>query len=128
VTTYFFDRNFGAALPSALRLLGLDIQSHDEHFAQDTSDDEWLRLVGDRHWIVLTQDLAIKQNANEIAALVMHGVACFAFTTYQLNRWDKLGVIVRAWPEMERIIASEPPPYIYRVNRRAQVERVYPPE
>ncbi len=44
----FFDRNIGKNLPRALSRLGLDVEWHDKHFQQNTSDEEWLNQVGKR--------------------------------------------------------------------------------
>ncbi|WP_437796354.1 hypothetical protein [Sorangium sp. So ce693] len=52
--TYFVDRSLGRGLVvEALRAAKL---AHDDHFAQNTPDAEWLVEIGRRGWVVLTKD------------------------------------------------------------------------
>ena len=53
--TLFFDRNMGRGIPEALRLVRVPVRVvyHDEEFAQDTKDDQWLPVVGARGWSVI---------------------------------------------------------------------------
>jgi hypothetical protein len=60
----------------ALRAAKLDVHAHDDHFAQNTPDAEWLVEVGRRGWVVLTKDKNIRVNALERLALVRANVAC----------------------------------------------------
>lgn len=54
--TYYADRNLGKALPNRLRDAGLAVEIHDDHFAQDATDIEWLPEVAGRGWTILTKD------------------------------------------------------------------------
>ena len=54
---FFLDRSLGKhIIAEALRQAGQDVRIHDDHFRQDTTDEEWLRQVGGQGWIVLTKD------------------------------------------------------------------------
>lgn len=126
--TFFTDRNLGHLLPVAMGLLGIPIEIHDSHYDQFTPDDVWLPEVGANGWVVLTQDPRFLHNDNEREALISNGVACFVLVIDGLNRWQKLRVIARVWDEIERVVASEKPPYIYRITKAGNVRRLYPPE
>ena len=126
--TYFTDRNLGHLLPIAMGLLGIPIEIHDTYYDQFTPDDVWLPEVGAKGWVVLTQDPRFLYNDSEKEAIVSNGVACFVFILDGLKRWPKLQVIARVWDDIERIVARDTPPYIYRITKAGDVKRLYPPE
>lgn len=72
---YFTDRDLGKRFPEILRLGGLTVERHDDHFPPDASDAAWLEQVGKRHWIALTHDRRIRYKPNERDAVMRHGVA-----------------------------------------------------
>ena len=45
-----------------LRAADLKVEVHDDHFAQDAPDPEWLAAVGKNNWIVITRDERIRYN------------------------------------------------------------------
>lgn len=47
---------------------------HDDHFAAEEVDVNWLAVCGARRWVVVTKDFAIRGNPAEIAALDRAGV------------------------------------------------------
>ena len=77
MTTVFFDRTCGKKLPQALRLLGLAVEGHADHFADDVHEDVWLAAVGERGWFVVTNDKNIRRNEAVLQALISYGVGCF---------------------------------------------------
>jgi hypothetical protein len=63
---YFVDRSLGGRIVvDALRAAGETAHAHDEHFAADTPDADWLSEVGKRGWVVLTKDKEIRRNQLE---------------------------------------------------------------
>lgn len=55
----FFDRNVGKRIPEAFIRLKLpaEIKYHQNHFAADTPDDDWLKAAGAQERVVISQDL-----------------------------------------------------------------------
>jgi len=51
---FFIDRCLGTKLADSLRNVGATVEIHDDHFEQDIEDEDWLREVGKRNWVVLT--------------------------------------------------------------------------
>jgi len=47
-------------MAGVLRDAGLDVEIHDDHFAPDAKDEEWLSAVGRKQWIVVTRDERIR--------------------------------------------------------------------
>src|SRR3989344_8160221 len=67
----FIDRSLGRkAVATALRNAGARVEVHDDHLPQDAKDEEWLRYVGEREWVVLTQDDRIRFHYHERTALL----------------------------------------------------------
>ncbi len=74
---YFVDRSLGRGIvPATLRAAGHEVHAHDDLFAQDTPDTDWLSDVGRRRWVVLTKDKNIRSNHLELRALLDAEVAC----------------------------------------------------
>lgn len=58
--TFFIDRNLGSRIVAqALVNAGENVQVHDEHFPMDAKDEEWIPVVCQRGWIILTKDSRI---------------------------------------------------------------------
>ena len=48
---FFVDRSLGKRdVPEALRRAGETVEIHDDHFAPDAKDADWLSVVGTRGW------------------------------------------------------------------------------
>ena len=60
----------GHVVAEALRAHGERVVVHDEYFAADAPDVQWLRQVGEKGWVVLTKDARIRTNALERQALL----------------------------------------------------------
>jgi PIN like domain len=77
--TFFIDRSLGrTVVAEVLRGFGEHIVAHDDHFAQDTPDATWLLAVGERGWVVLAKDNAVRNNQLERRAIINALVACFS--------------------------------------------------
>ena len=60
-SVFFIDRSLGKKIVAqALRDIGETVEIHDDHFAPDAKDEDWLVEVGKRGWIVLTKDDRIR--------------------------------------------------------------------
>jgi len=103
---FFLDRNLGKhTIADALRQAGAEVQIHDDHFRQDTPDEEWLREVGPRRWIVLTKDTQIRYRAHERAALMQAGVRAFVLIAGNLAGREMAEIFVKALPTIRRFVA-----------------------
>ncbi len=72
---FFIDRSLGSKIvANALRQAGAEVHIHDDYFPANARDEEWLRVVGQRGWVVLTKDKMIRYRGPELAALINAGV------------------------------------------------------
>ncbi|MBX7113365.1 MAG: hypothetical protein K1X64_03445 [Myxococcaceae bacterium] len=78
---FFIDRNLGRGfVADALRKQDRTVELHDDHFAQDCQDVDWLPVVGALGWIVLTRDQNIRRNNLEREAFQRAGARVFVLT------------------------------------------------
>ena len=119
---FFIDRSLGKkAVAEALRAAGARVEVHDDHLPQDAKDEEWLRYVGARNWVVLTQDDRIRFHDHERTALLQAKVCAFVLTAKGLRGEENGTIIVNALPAIRRMLSKHPGPFIARITRSASV-------
>lgn len=103
--TYFVDRSLGRhELVGKLRSAGFSVEAHDDHFAPDTPDQEWLAAAGKRNWVVLTKDKDVRRNALERAAIIQSSAACFMLGRGDLSADRMARAFLDARRRMERTL------------------------
>jgi hypothetical protein len=118
---YFTDRDLGRQFPDILEKAGLAVERHDEHFAHDAADEEWLRVVGARGWVAVTHDQRIRYKPNELAAVMAHRVALLVVIGKAPFK-DLALSFVATRARIERFIAEHTAPYIAKVYRASPDE------
>lgn len=91
---FFIDWCFGKTVVNALREAGALIEHHGDRFEQNTPDTEWLPVVGDRGWVVLTKDKAIAKNQLELMAIARAEVKVFILPSGNLTRQEMAALLV----------------------------------
>ena len=115
---YFVDECLGRHfVADALRNAGAHIEVHYDHFRSGAPDAEWLPIVGERKWIVLTKDRHIRRRELEIQAIVNARVRAFVLTAADLTSPEQAVVFTRALPKMNRIAAASRGPLIGRIGK-----------
>lgn len=93
---FFLDRSLGKFIVAeALRGAGAEVRVHDDHFPPGALDETWLAEVGEKGWVVLTQDRKIRYRQIELDALRRARVAAFVFTGANLRGEEVAQVFVR---------------------------------
>lgn len=106
---FFLDRLLGKkVIPAALRQAGVEVHIHDDHFPVNARDQDWLPVVGERGWIVLTKDQRIRYRELELAAVRMARVGLFTLTA-------------KALPGIRHFVARNSTPFIAKITRSASV-------
>ena len=124
---FFTDRDLGLKFPAVLKQGGMQVERHDDHFAHDASDEEWLAGVSAKGWVAVTHDSRIRYKPNELRAVVEHRAA--------------LLVVVGAapFPELARsfvatsarileFVITQQRPFIAKVYRPPAAERAERPD
>jgi len=106
----FVDRSFGAKkLVAALRKLGFKTKAHDTVFKKTAKDENWLPVVGEKNWRVLTSDQEMEGLHHE--AIVEGNVGVFILGDI------KKGQIRHACSRSKR-------PFVGRISRGGKLWRV----
>lgn len=56
-----------------------------ERIGQGLADEEWLRDVGERGWVVLMKDAKIRYRPAELQVVIDHGLRAFCLTNANLR-------------------------------------------
>lgn len=123
---FYFDRNLGITIPKALQSLDLpvEIHYHQEEFPQeqDKPDDEWLPMVGDRDWVVISQDYKYHLLPNELTALKQHNVGVFYLWGAEAKKWDIMRLFARAYDKIVATATVTPKPFVYWVRQDGRLK------
>ena len=117
---WFFDEN-SLGVAKALAYVRGDVTwpgAPDGLVPKGATDTQWLPIVGRAGLVVLTRDKRIRNRPLERVALLGHNVrACFLTSGGRLDLFDQLQLWLRYWPEIERLVADEPGPWLASVTR-----------
>lgn len=116
------DRNLGKKLASLLAAQGCRVEIHDDHFAQDTEDVDWLKAVGARKWVVVSKDRHIAQNKVEVVRLLESGSPAFVFTVADMTSEEMSGAFVKALPSIKRCLSKFDWPFIATITATGRVQ------
>jgi hypothetical protein len=108
-------------VPEALRRAGETVQVHDDHFAPDAKDADWLSVVGTRGWVVLTKDERIRYRMIEQQAMMRASVAAFILTAGGVTGAEMANIFISALPKIRRFVRKYPRPFIASVTRSGTV-------
>jgi len=93
----------------------------EEEFSEDSEDVEWLPVVADKGWAILTKDKRIRRRALEREAISQSGGGAFILAASGLGGDAIAEAFVRALPHMIRIWNTRARPFIATVSARGSV-------
>jgi predicted nuclease of predicted toxin-antitoxin system len=120
--TYFLDRALGKSVGEALQALGVNIEFHHDHFDPGSPDTEWLPIVSQRNWIVLTKDENIGRNLLEVQAIAHSNGRVFILVSGNLSRQAMASIFVKAIDKIEKITQGNQAPFIAKIYRNSTVK------
>ena len=120
--TFFADRSSGKQLAERLKEIDLNIEKHDDHFEQNTLDVVWLEECGNRDWVIISSDKAIKKNFLEKQALMKSNLTSFFFTTANLISEQQFQIVEKAIKRIANVISSNKKPFIAKLDKESGVE------
>jgi PIN like domain len=84
-----------------------------------TLDPDWIPVVAEREWLIITRDSKIIDNPNEIAAVRENGAKMVALNQVDAGtKWGQLEVFMTRWRDIEAL-TFERGPFIWRASRTA---------
>ena len=114
-----------SANPLCLEDAEVEYVRHGSRFSPGAHDVEWLPIVGENRWALLTSDKNIRYNQLEREKIIQYGIREFVFASGSLSG-AMMGVIIsKAMPKMKRLIKKYPPPFIAYLSQSGNVEVRY---
>jgi predicted nuclease of predicted toxin-antitoxin system len=122
VTTFFIDRALGRkSVPDALKLAGANVEIHGDRFPPESPDVDWLPVVAQEGWVVLTKDVNIGRRYLEILAIAQHGAKVFVLTSGNLKSKEMADIFVGALDKIEAFSQHHDAPFIAKINRQGKI-------
>lgn len=131
-----FDASFGEKLPDPLiffldRAIGkrfvaealsnpdlnIKVEVLDDYFEPNTTDEEWLKFVGKKGWIVFTKDKKIRYRAAVVEIVKKRKIRMFILSRGNLSGHEMAQIIINALPAIKKFIFKHPPPFIVSITR-----------
>jgi predicted nuclease of predicted toxin-antitoxin system len=88
------------------------VEAHDDHFAQEAPDEEWIPEVAARGWVILTKDKNIRRRAGEREALVTSQARIITLTSGNMRGAAMSALFVGHLAEMEQLASTQPAPFV----------------
>jgi predicted nuclease of predicted toxin-antitoxin system len=118
VITFFIDRALGKkSVPEALKSVGAIVEIHADHFVPDSPDVDWLPVVAQRGWVVLTKDVNIGRRHLEVIAIAQHRAKVFVLNSGNLKSKEMADIFVEVLPKLVIFSQNHEPPFIVKINR-----------
>jgi len=95
---------------------------HGSRFSSGALDVEWLPVVGEKRWALLTSDKNIRYNQLEREKIVQFGIRDFVFASGNLSGAMMAEILAVALPKMKRLFRTYPPPFIAYLSQSGNVE------
>jgi predicted nuclease of predicted toxin-antitoxin system len=110
--TFYVDRCVGKQVVQALRDAGARVEAHDDHFAQNETDESWIPDVANRGWVILTKDKNIRRRAGEREAVVTASAKIITLTSGNMTGAEMAATFVTHLADMESLVANQPAPFV----------------
>lgn len=120
---FFIDWCLGKTVANVLIEAGAQIEHHGNHFDQNTPDAEWLSIVGDRGWVVLTKDKVMGRNELELKAIARANVKVFCLASGNSTRHKMANIFVDVVEKLKKFAHGNQAPFIAKVYKDGRVER-----
>jgi hypothetical protein len=88
---------------AALNARGVLFELHRDNFAHDAPDEEWLPVVGERGWVILTRDAAMRHISMERGALEAVGARQFVVRGGHLAGAQIVAILGAAWNRIDQL-------------------------
>jgi hypothetical protein len=121
-TVFFIDRCLGKhPIVEMLRKTGVTVEIHDDHFPQNTFDQDWIPKVGQWGWIILTKDERIARNPTERQAIARVGARMFNLASKKLSGEETAFAFLDALQSMLKFASNNQAPFIAKVYKDGRV-------
>lgn len=107
-----------------MREAGANVRTPVDACGFGATDEDWLRIVGERGWIALMRDQKVRYRTLERIALTEAGVGAFVFTGGQATAADTATVICSLLKKFAATSVSERKPFMFCFGLGGVLSRV----
>jgi len=118
---FYVDECLGRGIALRLQAEGYDTRPFDEFAGRP--DAEFLPLIGERQWILITKDKNVRKNQLEVEAILSSGVRAFVVTATSLNHEQLTQLVLRVAPKLTRI-SRQSGPFVYNITATGIVSQI----
>lgn len=123
IITFFIDRCLGSkCIPDKLIEKGISVEIHDNHFAKDAKDTEWLPIVGNNKWVILTKDTRIGKNTLEKIAVASAKIKMFTFASQDIRGEEMAEILLKSITKIQEFVRKNDAPFIAKIYRDAKLK------
>ena len=119
---FFTDECLGRRVPQKLRDAGLKIQLYLDNFKPAVPDVEWLPVVSEAGWVVLTKDEMIGRRVAEQAVIAQCNAKVFVMASTGINTQVVAEGFIKASEAMMRLALEREAPFIAKVYKSGEVK------
>ena len=121
---FFLDRCLGRHLVArGLRKEGLRCEVHDDHLAQNATDEEWIKFTAEQGWIVITKDKRIRNRTSFLHYLNTYSGRVFVISTQNNKAESMIECIVNAKNRIMSFIEKNEAPFIASIYRNGSLKK-----
>jgi len=95
---------------------------HGTRFSPGTLDVDWLPVVGEKRWALLTSDKSIRYNQLEKEKIIQYKIREFVFASGNLSGAMMGEALAKALPKMKRLFAEYGEVFIAYLSQAGAVE------
>ena len=118
--TLFIDRNSGGRIfRDLLTSQGLRVILHDDEFPQAAADEDWLAVVGQKGWVIITGDNATTKSPlflQQLASSQAHVIILLGLNGKTAE--GKAHCILEHYQRICALVASSEPPAMWRIGNQ----------
>jgi uncharacterized protein with PIN domain len=118
----YLDRNLGRhVIAEALRASGIAVEVHDDHLAANAPDEDWISLVGRKHWLAITKDKNIRYRAAELDAVKEYDAKVLVVRAKNATGQEIADILIKARARIQRFARTHEAPFVAGVDRTGRV-------
>jgi predicted nuclease of predicted toxin-antitoxin system len=117
----YVDECLGRGIALRLQSEGHEAKPFDEFAGK--RDVDFLPIIGERGWVLVTKDKNIRRNQLEVEAILNAGVRAFVITATNLNHQQIADLVSKAIPRIARI-SQQRGPFVYNITSTGIVSQI----
>jgi predicted nuclease of predicted toxin-antitoxin system len=103
----------------------IEVEIHDEHFKQDETDENILKVVGQKGWIFISKDKYIRyRTPAQLAIKNSHAKVVVVRTSGDITGTEIAEIIKKAIPKILRYTEKVKPPFILGIGRDSKIKEL----